>query len=48
MVHVYPISAALRGQGVGAVRMCEFSTRTFVETIGTWKKARELTFSVDW
>jgi hypothetical protein len=43
----YPISAALRGQGVGAVRVCEFSTGTFVETIRTWKEARELAFSVD-
>jgi hypothetical protein len=43
----YPISATLRGHGVGAVRVCEFSTGTFVETIRTWQEPRELAFSVD-
>jgi hypothetical protein len=43
----YPISAELRGQGVGAIRVCEFSTGTFVETIRRWDVGRELAFTVD-
>ena len=29
----YPISATVRGHGVGAIRVCDFSTGRFVETI---------------
>lgn len=43
----YPISAELRGQGVGAIRVCEFSTGTFVETIRKWEVDRQLAFTVD-
>jgi hypothetical protein len=43
----YPISAELRGRGVGAVRVCEFSTGTFVETIRQWDVDRELAFTID-
>jgi len=43
----YPISAALNGHGVGAVRVCDFSTGRFVETIRVWDEGRELMFTVD-
>ena len=43
----YPISAALSGRGIGAVRTCEFSTGRFVETIRKWDEGRELAFTVD-
>jgi hypothetical protein len=43
----YPISARLAGQGIGAHRICEFSTGRFVETIRKWDEGRELMFTVD-
>ena len=43
----YPISARLAGKGVGALRICEFSTGRFVETIRQWDEGRELMFTVD-
>ena len=43
----YPISARLTGRGVGARRICEFSTGPFVETIRRWDEGRELMFTVD-
>jgi hypothetical protein len=43
----YPISARLSGKGVGALRVCEFSTGRFVETIREWDERRELMFTVD-
>jgi uncharacterized membrane protein YhaH (DUF805 family) len=42
----YPIRARIQGQGVGAVRHCEFSTGAFVEPIEVWDEPRELRFSV--
>jgi hypothetical protein len=42
----YPISATLRGHGVGAVRVCDFSTGRFIETIRVWDEDRELMFTV--
>src|SRR5207253_1955637 len=42
----YPVRARLEGQGVGAVRHCEFSTGTFVEPITAWEPARRLAFDV--
>ena len=43
----YPISATISGQGVGAVRHCNFSTGSFVEPITTWDEPKLLKFSVD-
>jgi hypothetical protein len=43
----YPIDATISGQGVGAVRHCNFSTGSFVEPITTWDKPKLLNFSVD-
>lgn len=42
----YPRSAVLRGEGVGAVRYCEFSTGAFVEPITHWEPGRRLSFDV--
>jgi hypothetical protein len=42
----HPIRARLEGQGVGAVRRCEFSTGPFVEPITVWDVPRRLSFSV--
>lgn len=43
----YPINATIYGNGVGAVRHCNFSTGSFVEPITTWDKPNLLKFSVD-
>jgi Polyketide cyclase / dehydrase and lipid transport len=43
----YPINATISGQGVGAVRHCNFSTGSFVEPIITWDEPKLLKFSVD-
>jgi hypothetical protein len=43
----YPINATINGQGVGAVRHCNFSTGSFVEPITIWDEPRLLKFSVD-
>ena len=43
----YPINATIVGQGVGAVRHCNFSTGSFVEPITVWDEPRLLKFSVD-
>ncbi|MCM2274516.1 MAG: SRPBCC family protein [Candidatus Didemnitutus sp.] len=42
----YPIRASIDGQGVGAVRRCEFSTGPFVEPITVWDEPRRLAFDV--
>ena len=42
----YPIQARIEGQGVGAVRYCEFSTGPFVEPITHWEPGRRLGFDV--
>lgn len=42
----YPIRARIEGQGVGAVRYCEFSTGPFVEPITTWDPPHHLAFDV--
>lgn len=42
----YPERATIRGQGVGAVRRCEFSTGAFIEPITTWEAPRRLAFGV--
>ncbi len=43
----YPISATIKGEGVGAVRHCNFTTGCFVEPITIWDKPNTLQFSVD-
>lgn len=43
----YPINATITGQGVGAVRHCNFSTGSFIEPITIWDKPNLLRFSVD-
>ena len=42
----YPIRARLDGEGVGAVRHCEFSTGAFVEPITAWEPGVRLAFDV--
>lgn len=42
----YPIRARLDGEGVGAVRHCEFSTGAFVEPITVWEPGERLAFDV--
>ena len=41
-----PLRAHIEGQGVGAVRYCEFSTGPFVEPITTWEPPLLLAFDV--
>jgi hypothetical protein len=43
----YPINATISGQGVGAIRHCNFSTGSFVEPITVWDEPKLLKFSVD-
>ncbi len=42
----YPTSAQINGQGVGAVRPCNFTTGCFVEPITVWEEGRRLRFDV--
>jgi len=42
----YPINATIEGQGVGAVRNCNFSTGSFIEPITIWNEPNFLKFSV--
>jgi uncharacterized membrane protein YhaH (DUF805 family) len=42
----YPMRAVIDGEGVGAVRNCEFSTGPFVEPITVWDPPRRLAFDV--
>ncbi len=42
----YPINAEIKGQGVGAVRHCNFSTGSFVEPITIWDEPKLLKFDV--
>lgn len=42
----YPIRAKLDGEGVGAVRHCEFSTGPFIEPITHWEPGVRLSFDV--
>jgi len=41
-----PLRARIEGQGVGAVRHCEFTTGEFVEPITVWDAPRRLAFDV--
>jgi hypothetical protein len=42
----YPQRARIEGEGVGAVRHCEFSTGAFVEPITVWDEPHRLAFDV--
>lgn len=42
----YPQRAVIKGEGVGAVRHCEFSTGPFVEPITRWQPPSRLSFDV--
>lgn len=42
----YPLRARIVGEGVGAVRHCEFSTGPFVEPITRWESPTRLSFDV--
>jgi hypothetical protein len=42
----YPKRARIAGEGVGAVRRCEFSTGAFVEPITVWQPPSRLAFDV--
>ncbi len=42
----YPIRARLVGEGVGAIRYCEFSTGPFIEPITVWEPGKRLAFDV--
>ena len=42
----YPVRARIEGEGVGAVRYCEFSTGAFVEPITAWEPPYRLAFDV--
>jgi uncharacterized membrane protein YhaH (DUF805 family) len=42
----YPKGAKISGEGVGAVRRCEFSTGAFVEPITDWSPPHRLAFDV--
>ena len=43
----YPLRARIFGEGVGAVRHCEFTTGAFVEPITAWDPPRRLAFDVE-
>lgn len=42
----YPINAKMEGEGVGAIRHCNFNTGSFVEPITVWDEPRLLKFDV--
>lgn len=42
----YPLRAHIAGEGVGAVRHCEFTTGAFVEPITAWEPPLHLAFDV--
>jgi hypothetical protein len=42
----YPISAQIEGQGVGAIRHCNFSTGSFTEPVTVWNEPNLLRFNV--
>ena len=42
----YPIRARIDGNGVGAVRRCEFSTGAFIEPITAWDEPHRFAFDV--
>jgi len=43
----YPTDATIKGEGVGAIRYCNFSTGSFVEPITKWEEPNLLQFDVE-
>lgn len=43
----YPMDARIDGEGVGAVRYCNFNTGSFVEPITVWNEPNHLAFDVE-
>ncbi len=43
----YPVRATIEGEGVGAVRHCEFTTGAFVEPVTRWEPPSRLSFDVE-
>lgn len=43
----YPIDATITGEGVGAIRFCNFTTGSFVEPITVWDEPSLLMFDVE-
>lgn len=43
----YPVGATISGEGVGAIRKCNFSTGAFIEPIKVWDAPRLLKFGVE-
>ena len=43
----YPIDARIEGEGVGAIRYCNFNTGSFVEPITVWDEPHHLAFDVE-
>lgn len=43
----YPINAKIKGNGVGAIRYCNFTTGSFVEPITKWDEPKLLAFDVE-
>lgn len=44
----HPLRARIDGQGVGAIRHCEFTTGAFVEPITAWEEPHRLAFDVQY
>ncbi|MDO6803993.1 hypothetical protein Q4595_16220 [Wenyingzhuangia sp. 1_MG-2023] len=42
----YPTDATIKGNGVGAIRYCNFTTGSFIEPITTWNEPNLLQFDV--
>lgn len=42
----YPVNATIQGNGVGAIRKCNFTTGCFVEPITVWDRPNKLAFTV--
>ena len=42
----YPINATIKGNGIGAIRKCNFTTGSFIEPITTWNSPTHLAFDV--
>jgi hypothetical protein len=42
----YPTGARIDGEGVGAIRYCDFSTGAFVEPVTHWEPGKRLTFDI--
>lgn len=43
----YPIDATIKGEGVGSVRYCNFTTGSFIEPVTVWEENKLLKFDVE-